>query len=139
MASQSRKKEKDFSNNPMDFPLLIIVLIMLSLGIVMVLSASSPTSLSETGSSYTYVKTQILSAGLGLVGMFIISKIDYRIYKNLYKLIYLGIIVLNAAVAVIGYSVGRSKKMDRFRFYKFSTIRTCKNRINYLLCGITYK
>lgn len=47
---------------PFDFILVITVLIMISLGIVMVLSASSPSSLSKYGDSYTYVKTQALSA-----------------------------------------------------------------------------
>ena len=37
-----------------DFILLIDVLLMLALGIVMVMSASSPTSLAETGKSYKY-------------------------------------------------------------------------------------
>ena len=60
---------------------------MLALGIIMVMSASSPTSLAEEGNSYEYVKTQALSAGLGLIAMFVISKIDYKIYKKFYKII----------------------------------------------------
>lgn len=46
-----KKKEKKFSNflnNPVDFTLVITVLLLLVLGLVMVLSASSPTSLSES-------------------------------------------------------------------------------------------
>ena len=108
---------KNFSNQPFDFVLLVIVFIMLALGIIMVMSASSPTSLSETGNSYSYVKTQALSAILGLIAMFVISKIDYRIYKKFYKLIYIAVIILLASVAVIGTSSGRSKKMDRFGIY----------------------
>ena len=53
----SKTKEK-----PVDFVLVITVLIMLSLGVVMVLSASSPSALAETGNSYKYVMTQGLSA-----------------------------------------------------------------------------
>ena len=129
-------RSKSFSNESIDFVLLIIVLIMLALGIIMVMSASSPTSLAETGSSYRYVKTQALSACLGLIAMFVISKIDYRIYKRFDKLIYIAVVILLASVAVIGTEDGRSKKMDRFRIYKFSAIRNCKNRINYILCSI---
>ena len=40
---------------PCDFTLCITVTLLLALGIIMVLSASSPSSLAETGSSYTYV------------------------------------------------------------------------------------
>ena len=109
---RTKNVKKDFSKDPIEFVLLIIVFIMLALGIIMVMSASSPTSLAETGNSYSYVKTQALSAVLGLVAMSIISKIDYRIFKKFDKLIYVGVIILLASVAIIGKEVGRSKKMD---------------------------
>ena len=120
--SRMKNRIKNFSNNPFDFVLLAVVFIMLASGIIMVMSASSPTSLAETGNSYEYVKTQALSAVLGIIAMFIISKIDYRIFKRFDKIIYVCVIVLLASVAVIGSSSGRCKKMDKLRFYKFSTI-----------------
>ncbi len=123
MASRT---EKELSNRTIDFPLLIIVLIMLSLGIVMVLSASSPTSLSETGSSYTYVKTQILSAIIGLIGMYIVSKIDYRTYRKFYKIIYIAVVVLLASVAVIGYSAGGAKRWIRIKSFSFQPSELAK-------------
>ena len=48
----------------------------------MVLSASSPSALATTGSSYTYVYKQAISATIGIIAMLIISKIDYRRYQN---------------------------------------------------------
>ena len=113
---------KNFSNEPMDFVLLAIVFTMLAAGIIMVMSASSPTSLAETGNSYDYVKTQALSAVLGIAAMFVISKIDYRIFKKFDKIIYVTVIILLASVALVGSSSGRSKTLDIFRIYKFSTI-----------------
>ena len=115
--SRMKNRIKNFSNNPFDFVLLAVVFIMLALGIIMVMSASSPTSLAETGNSYEYVKTQALSAVLGIIAMFIISKIDYRIFKRFDKIIYVCVVVLLASVAVIGSSSGRCKKMDKFRIY----------------------
>lgn len=112
-----KNKIEDFSKEPIDFALLIIVLIMMALGIIMVMSASSPTSLAETGSSYEYVKTQAFSAGLGIIAMLVISKIDYRIFKRFDRIIYIAIIVLLASVAVIGVGEGRSKALDKFRLY----------------------
>jgi len=56
-SSMVRTKEK-----PVDFILVVTVLIMLSLGIIMVLSASSPSALAESGKSYKYVQTQGFSA-----------------------------------------------------------------------------
>lgn len=120
-----KNKIKDFSKEPIDFVLLIIVLIMLASGIIMVMSASAPTSLSESGNSYEYVKTQAFSAVLGIIAMLVISKIDYRIFKKFDRLIYFFVIILLASVAVIGASDGRCKALDRLRFYKFPTIRSC--------------
>lgn len=96
-SSRLKAKEK-----PLDFILVITVLIMLSFGIVMVLSASSPWALAESGKSYSYVKTQGFSAILGLILMYIISKIDYRRYKNLDKVAYVVSLILLAAVLIPG-------------------------------------
>lgn len=117
---------KNFSKEPIDFILLIDVLLMLSLGIVMVMSASSPTSLSETGKSYTYVKTQAISAVMGLFAMFIISKINYKIYSKFYKWIYVIVVALLASVAVIGTSAGGAKRWIDLGFVNFQPSEIAK-------------
>ena len=114
------------SKNQIDFILLVDVLLMLAVGIVMVMSASSPTSLSETGKSYTYVKTQAISAVMGLAGMLIISRINYKIYKKFYKIIYIGIIILLASVAIVGKSVGGAKRWIDLGFISFQPSELAK-------------
>lgn len=98
------KKNLKIREKPVDFILIVTVLIMLSLGIVMVLSASSPSALAANGKSYTYVKTQATSAVLGLILMFIISKIDYKKYKYLDKVAYIFSIILLIAVLVPAFA-----------------------------------
>ena len=100
---QKRKK-------PMDFIMLVTVLLLLALGIVMVLSASSPTALAEDGNSYSYVSKQVGFAAIGIVAMLIISKIDYKIYRKYYKIIYVIAIGLLLLVPLIGYEVGGAKR-----------------------------
>lgn len=51
-------------SKPFDFILFITVLVLLAMGIVMVLSASSPQALSESGNSYYYVARQAIFAAL---------------------------------------------------------------------------
>lgn len=100
-----KKKEKKFSSfvdKPFDFVLFIVILLLLSLGIVMVLSASAPTALAKTGDSYEYVKTQALSAAVGIALMLFISKVDYRFYKKFYKLFYILSIGLLLSVLIPG-------------------------------------
>ena len=77
------------SGNRVDLPLLIVVLMLVALGLVMVLSASSPSAIAESGNWYTYFRTQCIAAVMGLVFMIILSKINYDIYKHFYKLIYI--------------------------------------------------
>lgn len=99
---KTNKKVSSFFDNPIDYTLLITALLLLSLGLIMVLSASSPTALSEGKSSYAYFLRQAVFAVLGLIAMFFISKINYRIYKKFYILVYVLSIILLALVLVIG-------------------------------------
>lgn len=96
----------------MDFILLIDVLILLALGVVMVLSASAPSALSETGSSYTYFIKQFGFAVVGIFLMLFISKIDYRFYKKYYWAIYVVSVVVLLFVLVpgLGKSVNGAKR-----------------------------
>ncbi len=103
--TKTKSSKQTTKEKPVDFVLVITVLIMLSLGIVMVLSASSPSALAESGSSYTYVKTQGFSAIVGLILMIIISKIDYKKYKNLGNIAYLGSVLILAAVLIPGLRI----------------------------------
>lgn len=108
-----KKKTKNFSsflNNPVDFTLVITVLLLLALGLTMVLSASSPTALSESGDSYKYFSKQLIFAIAGLPTMYIISKIDYRFYQKFYKLAYIVSIVALVLVLIIGREVNNATR-----------------------------
>ena len=107
------KKKKNFSsfvNNPVDFTLLITILLLLAIGLTMVLSASSPSALSETGNSYSFFSKQLFFAVIGLACMLFISKIDYRFYKKFYKIAYIISIILLVAVLVVGKKVNGAKR-----------------------------
>ncbi len=62
--------------------LLGVVGTLLAFGLVMVLSASSPTSYASTGDSYTVFKRQAAWVLLGLVVMLVASRIDYRHWRR---------------------------------------------------------
>lgn len=66
-----RKKDKGngssvLTKNSSDYIIWIVVAILLSLGLIMVLSASSATALSESGDSYSYFKRQLRAAIIGI-------------------------------------------------------------------------
>lgn len=58
------------------------------------------------GNSYHYVIRQAGFAALGIVLMLIISKIDYHIYKNFYKIAYVVAIVSLVSVVIPGIGSG---------------------------------
>ena len=108
-----KKKEKSFSsfvNNPIDFTLLITILLLLSMGLVMVLSASSPSALSESGNSYAFFSKQLLFAVIGLVAMGFISKVDYRFYQKFYKQAWWISLILLVLVLLAGKTVNGAKR-----------------------------
>lgn len=104
---KTKNKINEFkeTNKQIDFVLLITVLLLLSIGIIMVLSASSPSALASTGSSYTYVTKQLMFAVIGIFAMMFFSKVDYKIYKIFYKKIYvISVAVLLLVLTPLGIS-----------------------------------
>lgn len=107
------KKKKNFSsfvNNPVDFTLLITILLLLAIGLTMVLSASSPSALSETGNSYSFFSKQLFFAVIGLACMLFISKIDYRFYKKFYKYSWWIALALLLLVLIAGKTINGAKR-----------------------------
>ena len=76
----------------------------------MLLSASSPSALSESGNSYSYFFRQAIFAVAGLFMMWVISNIDYRFYQKYYKLAYIIAFLLLLAVPFIGREVNGAKR-----------------------------
>lgn len=106
-------KNSDFANKQFDFILLITVIVLLAIGLIMVLSASSPSALAETGDdSYVYFRKQGMFAVVGIIAMLCISKIDYRKYKKFGKLAYMGSIILLLMVLIphVGVEAGGAKR-----------------------------
>ena len=140
MAEKNNKKGfSSFLNNPVDFTLVITVLILLSMGLIMVLSASSPTSLQESGNSYEYFFKQSIFAIMGLVGMFFVSKIDYRIYQRFYKQAYWASILLLLAVLLFGVVRGGAKRWINLGFTTFQPSEIVKILMIIFYAGILVK
>lgn len=110
---------KAIKEKPFDFILFMVVIVLLGMGITMVLSASSPMSLSTTSSSYTYVYKQAIAAVLGIVLMFLISKIDYKKYQKFYKIAWIGAMIALLAVLIpgVGISVNGARRWINFPIF----------------------
>ena len=123
-----------------DFALCVTVFLLLALGIVMVLSASAPSALAETGKSYTYFEKQLMFAGIGIVVMFIMSFFPYIKLLRYYKLIYVFsvLILLLVLVPGIGRSGGGAQRWIEIR-NSFPTIRDHENWLDCCFRRIFYR
>ena len=122
----AKKKSKLILKNPLDFTLLITVFILLGLGIITVVSASSPTALAETGNSYKYLIKQMEAAVIGIFLMFVASKIDYKLWQKNYKIIYCICMILLLAVCALGREAGGAKRWLDMGFLSFQPSEVAK-------------
>lgn len=90
----------------LDFPLVMLVTILTVFGVVMVFSASYYNSINDTGSPYSYLKSQGMYGITGCVIMIIVSKINYRIWRNWATIFaFLGLVLLGLIFTPMGVEV----------------------------------
>lgn len=92
---------EDRQPGPMDLPFLILVLTLVGFGLIMLYSASSAVALYRKNDAYAYIRPQLLYAALGLVGMYIASRVDYHIFHKFAWPLMLISVVLLAVVLVM--------------------------------------
>lgn len=82
------KNQAKPKNSKMDITFLSIVLILLTIGLVMLFSASYAYSLEYYDSSYRFISRQALFAVIGVAVMLFVSKIDYHFWRKFAWIIY---------------------------------------------------
>lgn len=87
-----------------DWWLFLATLVLLSFGIVMVFDASYPNAIEHYGDKAYWVKKQVGAAALGLVGMFLTSRIRFWKWQGWANLFLAVSFVMLIAVHVIGHS-----------------------------------
>ncbi len=101
-----------------DYSLLFLILFLVCFGLVMIYSTSSYNAQRINGDATFYLQKQALFAGVGILIMLFVSKIDYRIYiKNLpiirlkpVTVLYFVCIILQVAVLLFGPTINGAKR-----------------------------
>lgn len=114
MAKSNSKNKKTgvFQTGKLDITFLSLILILLTIGLVMLFSASYAYSLEYYNSSYKFIVKQALFAAGGLVLMFIFSCINYHFWQKVSWIVFLGtslilLVLLVLPPMVSGMSVKR--------------------------------
>lgn len=108
--------EQQLARGPIDLPFLALVMLLTAIGLIMVLSASYASAMYNLdaaidtgGDPLYYFKRQFLFAVIGVVAMFVVSKIDYQQFRWMSVFALGGSIVLLALVFTpLGRSAGSS-------------------------------
>ena len=90
-------KEPLWIKGKLDIPFLSLVLILLTVGLVMLFSASYDYSYAYMKNSYHFILRQFIFAVIGVAAMLVISKINYRRLRKYSKIIY-GVSMLLLAI-----------------------------------------
>ena len=102
-------KQKKF-----DYYLFIIVILISLFGVVMIYSSSNVWALYKYNDALKYVKSQSIFLLLGVIIMYVVSKIDYKIYNKKANLILLIFFLLLGLVLIPGIGIVRNGSRSWF-------------------------
>lgn len=130
MAKTARTKrapaEESTVRGTIDYPYLIIVLLLLGIGLVMVFSSSYAAAYYDNLPSTYYFLRQGLFAVAGVTVMFIVSFIDYRRYRALSPILLVISILLLILVLFIGVGNYGEKRWINLGFTTFQPSEIAK-------------
>ena len=103
----------------LDYPFLILVVVLMGIGLLMLFSASYATAYYEGLSSTYYFTRQGIFALSGIAIMLIVSFMDYRIFRIWSPLVMIGTIALLVLVLFIGKGNFGEKRWINLGFIQF--------------------
>ena len=105
-ADDIKEVKKKKVQGSIDTPFLLITLIILGIGLIMLLSASFARAYYESGNPTKYFVKQLISSGLGIFAMMVISRINVNFISRFSIAILALSLVLLAIVPIIGIDGG---------------------------------
>jgi len=118
-----------------DGSFLGLVLALLGIGLAAVSSASAVLSFERFGHNNYYLYRQLLFTGIGLVLLYVFSRIDYHIWRKWNKFLMLAAIFLLGLVLVpsIGFQVGPARSWFSFGAFLFQPSEFAKLAVIFYL------
>ena len=117
-STNTRVKKKEHSIGYFDYSLLAILICLICFGLVMLYSTSSYSAMmKQNGDSLFYFKRQVLFCIVGLIGMWIVSRIDYHWYFERSKFFYfISIFMMFLVKTPLGKEVNGAKRWIKLPF-----------------------
>lgn len=108
-----------------DKPFSILVVTLVTIGLIMLFSASHVNALYNYGDSFHFIKSQLVWAAMGLTAMYIISRIDYHIFGRFAYLI-MGITFVFLVVVLFMKPLNGAKRWIDLGFTTFQPSEIAK-------------
>lgn len=117
-STNTRIKRKEHSIAYFDYSLLAILICLICFGLVMLYSTSSYSAMmKQNGDSLFYFKRQVLFCIVGLIVMWIVSRIDYHWYLERSKFFYfVSIFMMSLVKTPLGKEVNGAKRWIKLPF-----------------------
>ena len=127
-ARELERKGREAARGAMDMPFLLLTLVLTGIGLVMLFSASFPAAYYSTGDAAYYFKRQLIFAIMGLVAMFVISRLNYQRWRGLSKFLLILSMVLLGLVLVphVGINVNGATRWLGFGAFTFQPSEIAK-------------
>ena len=122
-----------------DIPFLLLVLLLLTVGLIMLYSASSAQSAYDTGYAITtkYLQKQAVCAGIGLVCMAVFSRLPAQLWLRFSWVLYGLSIALLLMVLVVGESVNGARRWINVAGIQFQPSEIAKFTMIVLFARLT--
>ena len=135
------KEDRRFCGESVDWPFLILVLLLLGVGLAMLYSASYAQSEYDTGYqiSTKYLQKQAVCAAIGLVAMYFFSRIPAALWYRLAWPLYGISILLLLSVLVIGQEVNGAKRWINLAGIQFQPSEVAKFTMILLFARLTVR
>ena len=132
-------KEDRRNGAAVDIPFLVLTLLLLTVGLAVLYSASSAQSAYDTRYAITtrYLQKQAVCAALGLIAMWAFSRVPAAVWYRLAWPIYFISIVLLLSVLVIGQQVNGAKRWINIAGLQFQPSEVAKFAMIVLLSRLT--
>ncbi|QNM05579.1 cell division protein FtsW [Qiania dongpingensis] len=114
--SEESRKKRNKPQRYYDYGLLAVIIFLCCFGLIMVYSSSSYAAQIKTGDSLFYLKKQGFALILGIICMFLVSKIDYHKFAKLAVLAYILAFVLMILVNFTPLGIEYNGKKRWFGF-----------------------
>ena len=103
-----------FAKGGFDIIFLLLVCVLLTIGVVMMFSASYISAKTSEGDPYYYLKRQAAFAAIGILAMLVVSKINHNVFRKIAPLVLIVSLVLLVWVLIDPYEVKGKEQFSRW-------------------------